>query len=67
MTENPDIPELGAPDFLINKIPYVSLKGSWKNSSSEIRNKKEHKFPRYDHPEYQKAFTQLNELLSRRI
>ena len=65
MTENPDIPELGAPDFLINKIPYVSLKGSWKNSSSEIRNKKEHKFPRYDHPEYQKAFTQLNELLAR--
>ena len=64
MTENPDIPELGAPDFLINKIPYVSLKGSWKNSSSEIRNKKEHKFPRYDHPEYQKAFIQLNELLA---
>ncbi|MDZ7765935.1 MAG: hypothetical protein U5K00_16215 [Melioribacteraceae bacterium] len=26
--------------------------------------KKDHKFPRYDHPEYQKAFTQLNELLA---
>ncbi len=64
MTENPDIPELGTPDFLINKIPYNSLKGTWRNSSSEIRNKKEHKFPRYDHPEYQKAFTELNELLA---
>ncbi len=64
MTENPDIPELGVPDFLSDKIPYNSLKGTWSNSSSSIRNKKEHKFPRYDHPEYQKAFTELNELLS---
>ena len=64
MTENPDVPELGIPDFLIDKIPYVKLKGSWSNTSSDIRNKKEHKFPRYDHPEYQKAFTELNELLA---
>lgn len=63
MTENPDIPELGVPDFLIDKIPYKSLKGKWDHSSS-IRSKKEHKFPRYDHPEYQKAFTELNELLA---
>jgi len=63
MTENPDIPELGVPDFLIDKIPYSSLKGTWDHSSS-IRSKKEHKFPRYDHPEYQKAFTELNELLA---
>lgn len=63
MTENPDIPELGAPDYLIDKIPYTNLKGSWDHSSS-IRSKKEHKFPRYDHPEYQKAFTELNELLA---
>ncbi len=64
MTENPDIPELGVPDFLSDKIPYNSLKGTWSNSSSSIRNKKAHKFPRYDHPEYQKAFTELNELLA---
>lgn len=64
MTENPDIPELGIPDFLNDKIPYVRLKGSWENSSSSIRNTKIHKFPRYDHPEYQKAFVELNELLS---
>ncbi|MFO7447668.1 MAG: hypothetical protein R6W90_14980 [Ignavibacteriaceae bacterium] len=64
MTENPDIPELGVPDFLFDKIPYTNLKGTWTNSSSDIRNKKEHKFPRYDHPEYQKAFTELNELLA---
>lgn len=65
MTENPDIPELGVPDFLIDKIPYSSLKGTWVNSSSSVRNKKEHKFPRYDHPLYQKAFIELNELLAK--
>lgn len=64
MTENPDIPELGVPDFLIDKIPYSRLKGSWADASSDIRKKKDHKFPRYDHPEYQKAFTELNELLA---
>ena len=64
MTENPDIPELGVPDFLIDKVPYVRLKGSWSNNSSSIRNKKDHKFPRYDNPAYQKAFTDLNELLA---
>lgn len=63
MTENPDIPELGVPDFLRDKIPYNSLKGTWEHSSS-IRKEKEHKFPRYDHPEYQKAFTELNDLLA---
>ncbi len=64
MTENPDIPELGVPDFLIDKIPYNSLKGKWEHSSS-LRSQKEHKFPRYDHPEYQKAFIELNELLAK--
>lgn len=63
MLENPDIPELGVPDFLVDKIPYVKLKGAWADTSG-IRKEKEHKFPRYDHPEYQKAFTRLNELLA---
>lgn len=63
MTENPDIPELGSPDYLIEKIPYQMLNGTWERTS-RIRSQKEHKFPRYDHPEYQKAFTELNELLS---
>ncbi len=64
MLENPDIPELGVPDFLIDKIPYIRLNGEWSNASTEIRRKKEHKLPRYDHPEYQKAFVELNELLA---
>jgi hypothetical protein len=64
MTENPDFPELGVPDFLVDKVPYVKLKGTWTGNPSEIRYKKDHKFPRYDHPEYQKAFSQLNELLA---
>jgi len=64
MLENPDIPELGVPDFLIDKIPYVRLKGAWQGNPSEIRYKKNHQLPRYDHPAYQKAFIELNELLA---
>ncbi|GAB4362935.1 MAG: hypothetical protein Kow0042_00370 [Calditrichia bacterium] len=63
MLENPDIPELGPPDFVTEKVPYVKLKGEWR-TSSEIRRKKEHKMPRYDHPAYQAAFRELNELLA---
>jgi hypothetical protein len=57
MTENPDGPEIGVPDFLLDKVPYQTIKGSW-------RNKDNYRLPRYDHPEYQKAFTSFNELLA---
>lgn len=63
MLENPDSPELGAPDFVTQKVPYVKLRGEWE-TSSEIRRAKEHKMPRYDHPEYQAAFRELNALLA---
>jgi hypothetical protein len=62
--ENPDAPEPGMPDFLIDKVPYVKLKGEWKGNPSEMRYRKEHKVPRYDHPAYQAAFRELNELLA---
>jgi|HubBroStandDraft_6_1064221.scaffolds.fasta_scaffold01005_5 hypothetical protein len=64
MLENPDVAEPGMPEFLMEKVPYVKLKGEWKGNPSEIRYKKEHRMPRYDHPAYQAAFRELNELLA---
>ena len=64
MLENPDVAEPGMPEFLMEKVPYVKLKGEWKGNPSQIRYKKEHRMPRYDHPAYQAAFRELNELLA---
>jgi hypothetical protein len=41
-------------------VPYVKLKGEWKGDPSEVRYKKEHQMPRYEHPAYQAAFRELN-------
>ena len=60
MLENPDFPYPGMPDFLMEKVPYVKLKGKW-------RNKNDYMMPRYDHPEYQKAFYELNSLLADKL
>ncbi len=60
MLENPDFPYPGMPEFLMKKVPYVKLKGEW-------RNKKDYHMPRYDHPEYQKAFRELNALLADKL
>ena len=62
--ENPDVPEPGMPDFLLNKVPLVKLKGEWKGNPAETRYKKDNRVPRYDHPAYQAAFRELNELLA---
>ena len=64
MLENPDFPEPGMPDFLMEKIPYVPLRGVWKGDPSQVRYRKRHKLPRYDHPAYQAAFRELNALLA---
>ena len=32
MLENPDFPEPGMPAFLMDKVPYVKLKGEWKGN-----------------------------------
>jgi hypothetical protein len=45
-------------------VPYVKLKGEWKGDPKEVRYKKEHRMPRYDHPAYQAAFRELNALLA---
>jgi hypothetical protein len=62
--ENPDVPEPGMPDFLLNRVPLVKLKGEWKGNPAEMRYKKDNRVPRYDHPAYQAAFRELNELLA---
>jgi len=67
MLENPDVPYYGVPDFLEEKIPYVRLKGKWRTGNDSIRSKKVHKMPRYDHPEYQAAFHELNAMLAEEL
>src|SRR5436190_19627884 len=62
--ENPDVPEPGMPDFLLNKVPTVKLKGEWKGNPAEMRYRKDNRVPRYDHPAYQAAFRELNGLLA---
>ncbi len=64
MLENPDFPEPGMPEFLMDKVPYVPLKGEWPGDPSEVRYRKKHAMPRYDHPAYQAAFRELNALLA---
>ena len=64
MLENPDFEQPGMPEFLVEKVPYVKLKGEWKRNSAETRYKKEHQMPQYDHPAYQAAFREMNELLA---
>ncbi len=40
MLENPDFPEPGMPAFLMEKVPYVPLKGSWPGDRSQVRYRK---------------------------
>ena len=51
--------QLALPDFLQSKIPVVSI-----GRSQEKGSHFEYREPRYDHPEFRKAFRELNELLA---
>lgn len=64
MLENPDFPEPGMPEFLMEKVPYIPLKGHWSGDRAQVRYRKKHALPRYDHPAYQAAFGELNALLA---
>ena len=64
MLENPDFPDPGMPAFLMEKVPYVPLKGSWPGDRVAVRYRKKHAMPRYDHPAYLAAFEELNALLA---
>jgi hypothetical protein len=67
MLENPDHPDPGMPEFLMAKVPYVPLKGKWERASTQPRRKPLNQMPRYDHPDYQAAFKELNGLLAQEL
>jgi hypothetical protein len=54
--------QIAMPDFLRDKIPFVKI-GKLKRSR-EFPDNTEFIEPRYDHPEFQKAFRELNDLLA---
>jgi hypothetical protein len=51
--------QLAMPDFLQQKIPFANI-----GHSQEARGNFDYREPQYDHPEFQKAFRELNELLA---
>jgi hypothetical protein len=65
MMSDPDIAEPSLPDFVLDKVPMVKLEGEWKGrDTSEVRYRKVHQEPRYDHAFFQDAFGELNALLA---
>ena len=53
--------EIALPEFLRQKIPLVNI------GSIQRRGNIQYVEPRYDHPEFRKAFTELNHLLAERF
>ena len=67
MMSDPDIAGPALPDFVLEKVPMVSLEGEWKRSgtgAAAVRYTKRHEEPRYDHPFFQEAFRELVSLLA---
>ena len=52
--------KVALPEFLLDRVPLVKI-GRMPHSEGEFRE------PRYDHPEFQKAFADLNDLLAARF
>ena len=60
---DPDIDAPSLPDFVLDKVPMVRLRGGeWKRRPS--RDAQGYSEPRYDHPFFQDAFRELNALLA---
>ena len=53
--------KLAMPEFLMDRVPIVKIGRIRGQESGEFRE------PRYDHPEFQKAFFELNDLLAARF
>jgi hypothetical protein len=65
MMSSPDTRAPALPDFVRAKVPMVRLKGEWKRHGREAANAPAfYEEPRYDHPLFQDAFRELNELLA---
>jgi len=54
---------LAMPDFLQQKVPLVKI-GRMRGKRTDKKQNWDYVEPRYDHPEFQKAFRELNELLA---
>lgn len=60
MLSNPEISGMAIPDFVAEEVPKVKL-----GTSDQIgKDGKVHYEPRYDHPAFQQAFQEFNELLA---
>lgn len=55
--------KLSMPDFVHERVPVVNIGGKSKEHHTDF----DFYEPRYDHPEFQKAFAELNELLAQRF
>lgn len=62
MLSNPEIPGMAIPDFVAQKVPRVKLGKTDKIGLSG----KVHYEPQYDHPAFQRAFREFDELLASR-
>lgn len=65
----PDYREEALPQFIIDNVPMVRLKGEWRppRKSTVVEPRYDHPYyeePRYDHPYFQDAFAELNGLLA---
>ena len=61
----PDIRGPSLPDFVLERVPMVRLKGEWKRRGREgERQPAYYEEPRYDDPLFQEAFRELNSLLA---
>ena len=60
----PDYKEEALPDFVLEKVPMVKLIGQWRTNQNSARGQKTYEEPRYDHPFFQEAFRELNQLLA---
>ncbi len=60
----PDYAEEALPDFVLEKVPMVKLAGQWRNNPNSVRGRKTYEEPRYDHPYFQEAFKELNQLMA---
>jgi len=60
---DPDIDEPSLPDFVLDKVPMVRLRGG-EGKRRPSRDAQGYSEPRYDHPFFQDAFRELNGLLA---
>lgn len=60
----PDYADEALPEFVLAKVPMVKLQGEWRTQLSGPRRKAAYYEPRYDHPDFQQCYKELNELLA---